>query len=127
LADRFFELASGELADDQTLHALRIRAKRWRYALELAAGVLPGPFASDLYRDLGDLQNRLGAVLDQAAMELRISKMLSDASGAARKAALNELLARQQATTQSLRDEFRHWWSPARREQLRKQWRQAVA
>jgi CHAD domain-containing protein len=127
LAGAFFESARADQADDEALHALRIAAKRWRYALELAASALRSPWARELYNALSELQDRLGHVLDYAAVERRMGAWRSVESRRRRQVKLDKLAARHELRLKSLRDDFRRWWTPARRKQLVEQWEQAAA
>jgi CHAD domain-containing protein len=127
LAHSFFEAEGAALADDEALHALRIAAKRWRYALELAAGVLRLPWAKELYNGLTDVQDRLGALRDQAAIAGRIEELLPRAHRKRRRLKLEDLVRREQAQLSQAREDLRRWWTPARRKQLLEQWEQAAS
>src|SRR5439155_12740546 len=54
LAAEFFKLATADLHDDATLHALRIAGKRLRYALELAPAAIAARDHRWLYQELSD-------------------------------------------------------------------------
>lgn len=123
LAGKFF--AAADPSDDNALHALRIAAKRWRYALELAASALQSPWARELYGNLSEIQDRLGALHDQVALCGRIAHCLATTYGQRRREKLRRLLDRQQAELVAERAELSHWWTPTRRQQLATQWQQA--
>ena len=55
-----------ETLEPAALHAIRIRAKRLRYAAEIFASLYPGKPTKKFIRRLGTLQDRLGALNDGA-------------------------------------------------------------
>jgi CHAD domain-containing protein len=127
LAHDFITAALADLSDDASLHALRIAAKRWRYALELAASALHTPGVRELYDNLSEVQDRLGALHDQIELNKRVEDHLLAATHRRRRRKLRCLLARQREGLAAQREALRHWWTPARRQQLASQWQQASA
>ena len=125
-AEAYFEAAAADIRDDEALHALRIAAKRWRYALELAAGVLRAPWARELYNGLNEVQNRLGEVHDQAALSAWIEESLRVETGKRRQGKIEKLLDRQRLQRGVAREDLRRWWTRSRRKKLESQWQQAV-
>ena len=57
------------------LHAIRIRAKRLRYAAEIFAPLFPGKARKAFIRRLGTLQDRLGALNDGAVAATLLSEL----------------------------------------------------
>lgn len=66
------KLASRSANDPQSLHAVRILAKRIRYGIDALRGVLPHQMAGKWYRQAVDMQKSIGAMrdLDQAIVLL---------------------------------------------------------
>lgn len=124
-ATRYFQSAAFVGTDDKALHALRIAAKRWRYSLELATGVLEKPWAKDLYEQLSEVQDRLGALHDLEALCQRIEKSLALEKSEQRRDMLTQALAQQRGELAELRQQLGHWWTAERREQLAGCWRRA--
>jgi triphosphatase len=69
-----------EELDMPGLHAVRLRAKRARYAAEMFATVFPGKAAHRFIRRLSSLQQRLG-VLNDGAVATHLLEELGGASG----------------------------------------------
>ena len=65
------------VADPRSLHRLRIGIKRLRYALECFSSLTVGDKPQRVLRQLGDLQDRLGALNDLA----NAGPLLSDSAG----------------------------------------------
>jgi CHAD domain-containing protein len=74
--------ALGSHPSDEALHALRIRAKRARYAVEAVAGAVGGDKPREFAGALADLQDVLGAhqdaVVAQAWLRTRLAELRSD-------------------------------------------------
>ena len=68
-----------EHGDDSTLHAARIRIKRWRYALESASALNPLTVADDLLKRLRLLQGALGRIQDLAVVRAVVARRLARA------------------------------------------------
>lgn len=127
LAAEFFKLASASLRDDETLHALRIAGKQFRYALELAPSIMPARQHHLLYESLSTIQDRLGEVCDQIAAIAHIREWLDDSSKKSHRQRLKALLAREERHLERLRASLLRWWTPARRRRLRQQWQKAIS
>ncbi len=125
LARDFFNASNADLSDDDALHALRIAAKRWRYALELAASALQAPWVRELYGNLGEVQDRLGAVHDQVELNKRIENHLLASNRPRQRQKLHCLLERRREELATQRAALRQWWTSARRQQLASLWQQA--
>jgi triphosphatase len=64
-----------ETLEPAQLHAIRIRAKRVRYAAEIFAPLFPGKLTKRFIRRLATLQDRLGAMNDGAVAETLLSEL----------------------------------------------------
>jgi CHAD domain-containing protein len=103
------------------LHELRIAGKRLRYAIEIFHSAGAPELRADVYPQIEELQERLGAVNDRAASQLRLQRWLGElpADGLAAFAAAQ--VVSEHAATNRLRDEFMAWWTADRQSQLREQ------
>jgi len=126
LAQKFFTAANADLSDDAELHALRIAAKRWRYALELASSALQTPWSRELYENLSEIQDRLGAIHDRSELCTRIAERLEATHAHRHRKKLRRLLDQQQEELAAERAELTHWWTSTRRQQLATLWQQAA-
>jgi CHAD domain-containing protein len=126
LGERFFELAEGDLSVDASLHELRIAGKRLRYALELAPAALPQKRHQRLYQALTDLQDRLGTVCDHLSAVERLGQWRKDARSRSDRRALKRVLQHQDKQLTTDRRRFLRWWSDARRNRLRANWKAAI-
>jgi CHAD domain-containing protein len=122
LAARFFELAGGDLRRDETLHALRIAGKRLRYALELTASALKPQAGQRLYDELSDLQDRLGEVCDHLAAVGQLRAWMKKEKKPKRARKLRALLDQEEQRQAAARRKLLRWWTPARRERLKRRW-----
>ena len=126
LGERFFEIAERDLAEDASLHALRIAGKRLRYALELAPAALPPPRLERLYQALRDLQDRLGTVCDHLTAVARLDQWRAQTHLKTDRRALKAAKRREQEQLALHRRQFLRWWSPARRRKFQAEWNRAV-
>lgn len=126
LAEVFFELAAGDLSKDARLHELRLAGKRLRYALELAPAALPAATHRRLYDELSDLQDRLGQVCDQIVAAGRLKEWHDEARDDEVRKELRTAQGEQRKQLASSKQRFLRWWSPKRRESLRKSWERAL-
>jgi CHAD domain-containing protein len=121
LAEELSMAAAADVSDDRCLHALRIRGKRLRYALELLAAVLPAALAEGVHEQLVEMQDHLGAVNDRAAALARLRAWLDEASDLPETTALGEAIATEHAALADERAKFFRWWTDAQREELLEQ------
>jgi CHAD domain-containing protein len=100
-------------APDERWHAVRIRGKRARYAVEAVAGVLGGA-AADLAKALGAVQDLLGEHQDAAvAAETWLSIARSDPDDHSLAVTAGRLYERERATIRSVRSRFPAAWAGA--------------
>ena len=107
---RRLHVAVSELGADPTdasLHAVRILAKRTRYAAELAAPVV-GPAAEGLAMALADVQDVLGELHDAEVAEQRLRQVLPDCTPEERFAAGELVVVERSSAAES-----RAAWPPA--------------
>jgi CHAD domain-containing protein len=105
---------------DADLHEIRKRAKRARYAAELAAGAL-GEDAEPLAERLADLQDVLGELQDAVVADERLTQLVRDDRLSAEAAFAAGKIARVVAEARS--DAHNHWpaaWKAAREKRLRR-------
>jgi len=107
------------LSDDPTesdLHAIRILAKRVRYAADIAAPVV-GPEAHDLAKALAHLQDVLGDLHDTAVAEAWLRRVAL-AVPRPQAVAAGELIARQEADAVRLRGLWPDAWAAVDQDRL---------
>jgi CHAD domain-containing protein len=106
----------GKRPSDEALHALRIRAKRSRYAADVAIPVV-GDRARDFTKALAGLQDVLG---DHHDCAVAVDWLTEAAATATRPQAfaLGQLVARQQHEADQLRREWRAAWDAVDRAKL---------
>jgi CHAD domain-containing protein len=101
--------ALAETPSDDELHALRIRAKRARYAAELAEPALGG--AGDRFvRRAKDLQDVLGEHQDAVVAEQRMRELLRGSRSTTAAFAAGRLAERQRARRAAARQGFGDAW-----------------
>jgi CHAD domain-containing protein len=110
-----------ETPSDADLHAVRIKAKRARYAAELAAPEVGRP-AARLVDRLKKLQDILGAHQDAAVAEARLRELAGEGTGRGTALVAGLLVERQRARRLAAREAFAEWWPKVQR-RGRKAWR----
>jgi CHAD domain-containing protein len=110
-----------EAPTDDDLHALRIKAKRARYATELAAPEV-GRSAERLTERLKKLQDILGEHQDAAVAETRLRELAGGGTGRGTGLVAGLLVERQRARRLAARAAFEEWWPKVQR-RGRKAWR----
>ncbi|MBX9792273.1 MAG: CHAD domain-containing protein [Pirellulales bacterium] len=123
----FFATAGTDPPDAASLHRLRIRGKRLRYAMEVLGGSFDRSFRELLYPQIEELQERLGDINDRAAAIERFERWSADRQSNRRQRRLRHLLEKQQATFEQSRQEFLGWWTPERIARLADQFAIAMA
>jgi CHAD domain-containing protein len=106
------------LAPDEEWHAVRIRAKRARYAAEAVAEALGGP-AAGLAKAVADVQSLLGDHQDAAvAAQTWLTIAHADPDDHALAVTAGRLYERERAAVRKARKEFPAVWSAADRRKL---------
>jgi CHAD domain-containing protein len=106
---------------DEDLHTVRVKAKRARYAAELATVEVGRP-AERLAGRLKKLQDILGAHQDAAVAEARLRELAGEGSGPGAGLVAGLLVERERARRMAARAAFEEWWPKVRR-RGRKAWR----
>jgi CHAD domain-containing protein len=99
--------AAGPDAPDETLHALRIRGKRARYATEFAGG---GKRSRAFVAAAKELQDSLGEHQDAVVLEKRLRGMLDADASAVRGVAVGRLIEREHARREAARAAWPEAW-----------------
>jgi CHAD domain-containing protein len=106
------------VAADDRWHAVRIRGKRARYAVDAVAGVVGGG-AADLAKALGAVQDLLGEHQDAAiAAETWLSIARSDPDDHSLAVTAGRLYERERAVIRAVRSKFPAAWAGATRRRM---------
>jgi CHAD domain-containing protein len=106
------------VAPDDRWHAVRIRGKRARYAVEAVAGVLGGG-AADLAKALATVQDLLGEHQDAAiAAETWLSIARSDPDDHSLAVTAGRLYERERAVIRTMRSKFPAAWAGATKRRM---------
>lgn len=122
----FFTVADRSLRNVTQMHALRIRGKKLRYALEIFAAALPRRAVSRCRKSLELLQESLGEFTDHTAAADRLARWARSADAGANRAFLLMLRRDETARAAEARRQFSRWWNTARRRSLRKRLERAT-
>jgi CHAD domain-containing protein len=124
LVQCFLTASTSDFSDYERLHAFRIEGKRLRYAMEVFAGAFSPGFRKDLYKQIEELQQKLGDVNDHVNARQQFSDSRLGISDQEATATLNAMVEAENAAVDSSRQEFLDWWTEERREQLRRDFEQ---
>ncbi|MEQ8786279.1 MAG: CHAD domain-containing protein [Pirellulaceae bacterium] len=116
--ETFYQAASADLSDLEQLHAFRIAGKRLRYTMELLAGAYPRSFRKSLYRNISNLQEKLGSINDRRVAGARFLAWAEQCSDAANAQLLKDLAAAEADQLNTLRQQFFTWWTPEQSQAL---------
>ena len=108
---KFFKAAESDLATDASLHALRLRAKKLRYTMEIVAVAFDSGFRKNLYPQVTRYQDLLGTVNDHATAKSLFQDWRSKSEDLEQKAFLDGLLLSEERATKDLRAAFRATWT----------------
>jgi CHAD domain-containing protein len=111
------------VVDSQTaslaeLHQLRIAAKRLRYAIEIFHSAAAPELRGELYSQVEELQERLGAINDHSASQARLQMWLADLPADGLAAFVASLVVSEHTEALRLQREFLAWWTPERQKQV---------
>lgn len=109
---KFFRAAKADLSDDAAMHALRIRAKKLRYTMEILAPAFGTGFRKKLYARVSLFQELLGAINDHATALAVLGDWRTTCEDARQKAFLEGVLLAEVQATGDLRAAFRAAWTP---------------
>jgi CHAD domain-containing protein len=114
----FLRASRADLADLEAVHRFRIAGKRLRYVMEVLAGAMPKGFRKQLYRQIEDLQERLGAVNDHVTAARRFREW-AQAAPAELSQQFLQLAGREDDLLQTALANFHRWWTPKLARQVR--------
>ncbi len=109
------------------LHQLRIAAKRLRYSIEIFHSTAAPALRLETYPQVEELQERLGAINDRAASQVRLQRWLAELPADGLAAFVAALIVGEHAAAARLRNEFLAWWTPERQSHLSEQLENAFA
>jgi CHAD domain-containing protein len=119
LVESFFAAVPADGRDMVAFHAFRIRSKELRYNMELLAGAFGPDFRDNLYPLVETLQDKLGALNDQATAQTCLRKRIEEADSPTEAEHPQKLLAEEQARFEQMHQEFVNWFTPSLQQQLR--------
>jgi CHAD domain-containing protein len=123
----FFEAAAPHLDDFSQLHRFRIRAKALRYAIELVAPAFPRELSTELYPEVERLQTLLGEINDESTVLAALGREVAGDRTACHAEELERQIARTRQALRIREDAYAAWWTPDRREQLKRRLEELVA
>jgi adenylate cyclase len=112
------ETVDAAAASVTELHQLRIAAKRLRYAIEIFHSAGAPELRRELYPQVEEMQERLGAVNDRSASQARLQQWLAELPAAGLAAFVAGLVVSEHAAAGRLRREFLQWWTAERHAQV---------
>jgi len=115
----FFAVVPADPHDLQALHQFRIAGKKLRYDMELLAGAFPARFRKQLYRQLAELQEKLGRINDHVVAQCRLRDWIEASQTGDENQHLQILVQQETAALETALADFLVWWSPQRVETLR--------
>ena len=101
------------------LHELRIAAKRLRYSIEIFHSAAASELRLEIYPQIEEMQERLGAINDRTSSQCRLQRWIADLPADGLAAFTGALIASEHAAAERLRGEFLQWWTPDRQTRLR--------
>jgi CHAD domain-containing protein len=116
----YLQAAAAEMSDVEALHAFRIQSKQVRYAMEVFAGAFDPEFRQDLYPIVESLQDRLGAINDHVTAQQYLADWRGQAGSCTLGRAIDVGTEHEQRWFELSRNEFLTWWTPERRDDLRR-------
>ncbi len=110
-----------EQATWEELHELRIAAKRLRYSIEIFHSAAAPFLRLEVYPQVEEIQEQLGAINDRASSQLRLQQMLQGMPADGLAAFVAGMIVGEHSEAERLHDEFLQWWSPERQSAFREQ------
>ncbi|TWT34208.1 CHAD domain-containing protein [Blastopirellula retiformator] len=108
---QFFYQAEQTLAAPDTLHQLRIEAKRLRYAMELMAAAFESGFREELYPYFEKVQDRLGEINDHATAAAKIGAWAKQTTDPDVALFLQAAIAQEDEAYREESGGFHDWWT----------------
>lgn len=108
-AEIFQQALCGKHDNSKSLHRLRIRGKRLRYALELAGDAVPRQRREHLDTMLRELQDRLGEINDTTMARKDLRQRLASAKKSSEAVHLKKLLSAEASALKAARKAYVQW------------------
>jgi CHAD domain-containing protein len=108
----FFKAAESNPTTIESLHKLRIRAKKVRYTMEITAAAFDSVFRRKLYPQITLCQDFLGILNDHATAKKLFGEWASSSKDVAEKAFLEGWLLAEQQASDDFREVFLTTWTP---------------
>ena len=121
VVEAFFDAAQGNLADVKQLHLFRIAGKELRYALEIFAGAFGPDLVEQVYPQVVELQERIGAVNDHAAACVEMATWTDHLKSSEAQSLLGQSIAEEAHARDQALAAFPQFWTPDRKQRLRHQ------
>jgi len=118
LVDEFLTALKEPARDYAVLHALRLRGKKLRYAMEIYAAAFPSTLREDIYPQIASIQEKLGEINDHATAREHLLKWRKEIFDPETAEALAGLVAEEQKAMEASRDAFLEWLTHDRQERL---------
>jgi CHAD domain-containing protein len=118
LSRRFLEAAEECPGDGKTLHALRIRAKKTRYELEIFGGAMEAGRRKELVAGFTRLQDLAGMSTDHAYAARQFARLAKRAAVAADRTALAACARTEARMAEHRREKFLAWMTRRRVKEL---------
>jgi len=115
----FFAAADGPLTEMAEMHEFRILGKQVRYAMEAFHEGFGPSFRTEVYPQIEQFQEKMGAFIDHACAEKRFENWLDCHGEDALAGPLKHLLDEERAAVEESRRQFFDWWTPQRQAALR--------
>ena len=114
ISRRFLEAAAGRPRDVEALHALRIRAKKTRYAVEIFGGVITPARRSALHALLARFQDLAGECTDRVSAARRLARLAKAAVDTVDRRAFASLSRAESRAAEKARTRLVAWLTPGR-------------
>jgi CHAD domain-containing protein len=105
----------------EELHELRIASKRLRYSIEIFHSAAAPYLRLEIYPQVEEIQERLGAINDRVSSQWRLQQMLHGMPADGLAAFIAGMIVGEHSEAERLHDEFLAWWSPERQTAFREQ------
>ncbi len=126
-AAKGLDIVDAQTASLGELHQLRIAAKRLRYSIEIFHCAAAPALRLEVYPQIEELQERLGAINDRVASQSRWQQWLAELPPDGLAAFTAGLVVGDHATALRQQQEFLDWWTPQRHATVREHFAAAFA
>jgi CHAD domain-containing protein len=118
---KFFNAVEDCMGSDERLHAIRLRAKKLRYTMEIVATALDPSFRRRLYSRVTMLQDLLGAINDRSTARRLLDELRAEVPDAERQAFFAGFSLAEEDASYDLIASFRATCTPAAIARLQRQ------